>query len=139
MTVKEVFDLRKQGRIEEAYDAIRPMYAAHKGRYTTLCMFWTAVDVFKLRLDQKHYYEAEKILVALKRMLHRVEVINKELDSEVAAKASVAPKEKLPFEYNDNKLSTNSAAVFISSATRRLTKVAQKLQKTRKETPSGNI
>lgn len=52
MTVKEVFELRKQGRIEEAYDAIRPMYAAHKGRYTTLCMFWTAADVFKLRLEQ---------------------------------------------------------------------------------------
>ena len=52
MTVKEVFDLRKQGRIEEAYDTIRPMYAAHKGRYTTLCMFWTAADVFKLRLEQ---------------------------------------------------------------------------------------
>lgn len=51
MTVKEVFDLRKQGRIEEAYEAIRPMYAAHKGRYTTLCMFWTAADVFKLRLE----------------------------------------------------------------------------------------
>lgn len=39
MTVKEIFELRKQGRIEEAYEAIRPMYAAHRGRYTTLCMF----------------------------------------------------------------------------------------------------
>ena len=36
MTVKEVFELRKQGKIEEAYDAIRPMYAVHKGKYTTL-------------------------------------------------------------------------------------------------------
>ena len=47
-TVKDVFALRKQGKIEEAYDAIRPMYAVHKGKYTTLCMFWTAADVFKL-------------------------------------------------------------------------------------------
>ena len=31
MTVKEIFDLRRQGRVEEAYDAIRPLYAAHKG------------------------------------------------------------------------------------------------------------
>ena len=31
MTVKEVFELRKQGKIEEAYEAIRPMYAVHKG------------------------------------------------------------------------------------------------------------
>ena len=42
MTVKEVFDLRKQGKIEEAYEAIRPMFAVHQGKYTTLCMFWTA-------------------------------------------------------------------------------------------------
>ena len=26
MTVKEVFELRKQGKIEETYEAIRPMY-----------------------------------------------------------------------------------------------------------------
>ena len=50
MTVKEVFELRKQGKIEEAYDAIRPMYAVHKGKYTTLCMFWTASDILKKRL-----------------------------------------------------------------------------------------
>jgi hypothetical protein len=38
MTVKEVFDLRKQGRIEEAYEAIRPMYAVHQeGRGTGTC------------------------------------------------------------------------------------------------------
>ena len=42
MTVKEVFELRKQGKIEEAYEAIRPMFAVHQGKYTTLCMFWTA-------------------------------------------------------------------------------------------------
>ena len=58
MTVKEIFDLRKQGRIEEAYEAIKPLYAAHKGKYTTLCMFWTATDIFKLRLDQKRLDEA---------------------------------------------------------------------------------
>lgn len=69
MTVKEIFDLRKQGRIEEAYDAIRPLYASHRGRYTTLCMFWTAADVFRLRLDQRRYREAALILAALKRVL----------------------------------------------------------------------
>ena len=85
MTVKEIFDLRKQGRIEEAYEAIRPMYAAHKGRYTSLCMFWTAADVFKLRLEQHRIDEATKILEALKRLLPRVEEINKELDAQKAA------------------------------------------------------
>lgn len=61
MTVKEIIELRKQGKIEEAYDAIRPMYAVHKGKYTTLCMFWTGADVFKLRLQQGRTEEAEKI------------------------------------------------------------------------------
>ena len=27
MTVQEIFELRRQGRVEEAYEAIRPMYA----------------------------------------------------------------------------------------------------------------
>ena len=73
MTVKEIFELRKQGRIEEAYEAIRPLYATHKGRYTTLCMFWTASDIFRLRLDEGRIEEAKKIFLALKRMLPRVD------------------------------------------------------------------
>ena len=73
MTVKDVFDLRKQGRIEEAYDAIRPMYAVHRGKYTTLCMFWTAHDILKLRLQAKRIDEAEKIFKALLRILPNIE------------------------------------------------------------------
>ena len=73
MTVKDIFDLRKQGRIEEAYEAIRPIYASHKGKYTTLCMFWTATDIFKLRLDQKRLDEAEKIYQALQRVIPSLE------------------------------------------------------------------
>lgn len=69
MTVKEVFDLRKQGRIEEAYDAIRPMYAQHKGHYTTLCMYLTARDIFNIRLHEGRTDEARKILEALKRLV----------------------------------------------------------------------
>lgn len=73
MTVMEIFALRKQGRIEEAYEAIRPLYAAHKGKYTTLCMFWVAADVFKLRLEQKRVEEARKIYEALKRLVPSIE------------------------------------------------------------------
>ena len=73
MTVKEVFELRKQGKIEEAYDAIRPMYAVHKGKYTTLCMFWTASDILKKRLTEKKTAEAEKIFQALLRVWPNVE------------------------------------------------------------------
>ena len=132
MTVKEIFDLRKQGKIEEAYEAIRPMYAAHKGRYTTLCMFWTAADVFKLRLEQKRVDEAEKILEALKRMLPRIEEITKELDkqrdqkgkasSTAETKDVVAKKadENLPWESNKPQHQVNSAAAFLRSAEHRL-------------------
>ena len=100
MTVKDVFDLRRQGRIEEAYDAIRPMYAAHKGRYTTLCMFWTASDIFKKRLEEGRINEAAKILEALKRMQPRIEEINKDLDTQATA-TPAATATKLPWEKNE--------------------------------------
>jgi hypothetical protein len=73
MTVREIFALRKQGKIEEAYEAIRPIYREHKGKYTTLCMFWTASDVFKLRLEQGRVEEAEKIYKALQRLIPSIE------------------------------------------------------------------
>lgn len=122
MIVKEVFDLRKQGRIEEAYDAIRPMYAQHKGRYTTLCMFWTAADVFKLRLDQGRTDEAEKIYQALQRMLPRVEEINQLLDQEMDSTIAPAADEddsKLPWEA-DTPQQVSSAAAFLRYAKSRL-------------------
>ena len=73
MTVRDIFDLRKQGRIEEAYEAIKPMYAVHRGKYTTLCMFWTARDVFNLRMQQGRFEEAEKIFRALQRVLPNID------------------------------------------------------------------
>ncbi len=72
MTVRDVFELRKQGRIEEAYDAIRPIYANDKGPYTSLAMFWTATDILKKRLNEGHIDEAEKIFAALERMFPNV-------------------------------------------------------------------
>ena len=69
MEVKDIFQLRKQGKIEEAYDAIRPMYAAHKGKYTTLAMFWTASDILRKRLTEKRYDESVKIFEAMLRIL----------------------------------------------------------------------
>ena len=69
MTVKEIFDLRKQGKIEEAYEAIRPMYRVHKGYYTSLCMYHCAKDVFHLRLAEGRLDEASKIYQALERLV----------------------------------------------------------------------
>ena len=62
MEVKDVFELRKQGKIEEAYNAIRPMYASHKGHYTTIAMFWVVVDIMKLLDQQRRVEEADKIV-----------------------------------------------------------------------------
>ena len=90
MTVKEIFALRKQGKVEEAYEAIRPIYKEHKGRFTTLCMFWTACDVFKLRLEQKRVDEAVKIYEALRRLLPRIEEIEAS-DDQAASKQEESP------------------------------------------------
>ena len=73
MTVKEVFELRKQGRLEEAYATIRPMYAVHQGKYTTLCMFWTASDILKKRIREQRLGEAEQIFKALLRILPNID------------------------------------------------------------------
>lgn len=77
MTVKEVFELRRSGNVEEAYDAILPMYKVHHGKYTTLAMFWCAVDKINLLLtrvvgsDEASLLalaEAERILMSVERL-----------------------------------------------------------------------
>lgn len=68
MEVRDVFKLRKEGKIEEAYAAIRPMYATHKGHYTTICMFWVGADMMELRYKQRRLEEAYKIFLALMRL-----------------------------------------------------------------------
>ena len=72
MTIKDVFQLRKDGLIEEAYAAVRPLYARDKGPYTSLAMFWTAVDMLRIRLSEGRREEAEKIFLAIERMLPNV-------------------------------------------------------------------
>ena len=112
MTVKEIFDLRRAGKIEEAYEAIKPMYAVHKGKYTTLCMFWTARDIFNLRLQQGRIEEAEKIFKALKRVLPNIE------DSEgnaaafmqyAARRLEEIQKEKEPFNPQSSILNSSGS------------------------------
>lgn len=73
MTVRDIFELRKQGRIEEAYEAIKARYKVYRGKYTTLCMFWTARDIFNIRMAAGRTDEARKILEALKRVLPNID------------------------------------------------------------------
>ena len=68
MDVKDVFELRRQGRTEDAYAAILPLYAAHKGHYTTIAMFWVGVDMMRLQYQQRHLEEAYKIFKSLMRL-----------------------------------------------------------------------
>lgn len=68
MEVRDVFELRKQGKIEEAYQAIVPIYANHKGHYTTIAMFWVGVDMMRLRYQQRRLAEAYKIFQSLLRL-----------------------------------------------------------------------
>lgn len=77
MTVKEVFELRRQGKIEEAYQTILPMYKVHHGKYTTLAMFWCAADMMNLLLTRAtendsislaSLKEAEKIYISLQKL-----------------------------------------------------------------------
>lgn len=64
-TIQDIFEMRKNGQFEQAYNAVLPMYREHHGHYTTLCMFWTATDVCRLRIDDGKIVEAENILQKL--------------------------------------------------------------------------
>ena len=72
MTVNEVFGLRNQGRKEEAYEAARVIYSTDKSPYATSAMFWTAIDMLKMRVSEHRTEEAEKIFMALERLLPNV-------------------------------------------------------------------
>lgn len=60
--------MRKNGQFEDAYAAVLPMYRDHHGHYTTLCMFWTATDVMRLRIEAGKCVEAEQILASLRNL-----------------------------------------------------------------------
>lgn len=101
MTVKDIFELRKQGKVEEAYEAIRPMYAVHQGKYTTLCMFWTASDILRKRIKEQRLDEAEKIFKALLRVLPNIEDKDGKARSRVLHAAVALAKEVKSFSMLD--------------------------------------
>ena len=81
MTVKDIFELRREGRVEEAYNAILPTYRVHHGKYTSLAMFWCAADMMNLLLTRavdaseaslSALCEAEKIYLSLQRLSKKI-------------------------------------------------------------------
>lgn len=72
MTINEIFGLRNQGRVEEAYEAARIIYANDKSPHASSVMFWTAVDMLKKRVGEGRIEEARKICMALDRLIGTV-------------------------------------------------------------------
>lgn len=73
MTLDEIFELRRQGRIEEAYEEARAVYATDKSHEASMAMFWSAVDMLRKQGSEGSSEEAEKIFKALKRLVETVE------------------------------------------------------------------
>ena len=95
MTVWDVYELQRRGLLEEAYSAVRELYAACKDRNTSLAMFWIAVDILGKRLHDHQYAEAQLILRALERMLPLVvDEDSRVQDAYDRCKAMVAKTEK---------------------------------------------
>jgi len=69
MTISDVFALRRQGRVEEAYEAARQIYAADKSPQAAAAMYLSALDMRQLLLDDGQTVEADKIGKALERLL----------------------------------------------------------------------
>lgn len=94
MEVRDIFKLRSQGKTEEAYAAICPLYAVHKGPHTTICMFWVGMDMMRLRYRQRRLVEAYKIFQALLRLYPTME------DSELRGQAAMMRAALLVFDHN---------------------------------------
>lgn len=67
-TIQDIFEMRKNGQFEQAYENILPLYREHHGHYTTLCMFWTATDVMRIRMDNGKCAEAEQLFAAIRQL-----------------------------------------------------------------------
>lgn len=72
MTINEVFELRRQGHTQEAYEAARHVYATNKSPHASSAMFWTAVDMLKLCVSDGRIKDAHRIFLALERLLPHV-------------------------------------------------------------------
>ena len=73
MEVRDIFELRREGRTEEAYRAILQIYAIHQGPHTNLCMFWCTNDLFKMRVREKRIDEARKLLYQLTQLYPHIQ------------------------------------------------------------------
>lgn len=69
MTTNDILELRKAGKVEDAYEAARKLYATIKDYESSSVMFLTATDILKRRVDEGRNDEANRIFLALKRLI----------------------------------------------------------------------
>ena len=69
MTISDVYALRRQGRVVEAYETARRIYAEDKGPAASTIMYLTAVDMQQKLKDEGQTDAADKISKALERLL----------------------------------------------------------------------
>lgn len=50
------------GEIETAYIAACDKYASHRGHYTTLCMFWCALDFARYLMNAGRVAECPRVI-----------------------------------------------------------------------------
>lgn len=68
MTLSEIVAMRKSGCVEEAYDAVREIYATDKSQAVKSVLFWTAYDMMNQYMTGGYKDEAELIYKALLRL-----------------------------------------------------------------------
>ena len=72
ITCSDIYMLRRKGHKEEAYEAARQLYSIDKTEAVATVMFWTAVDVLKIRVSESRMEDARKIYMALERLFSHV-------------------------------------------------------------------
>ena len=72
MTPSDVFELIYQGRISDAYESARLLYASDKSPYASTAMYLAAIDKQQSLLDAGETAEADRIGRALLRLQSRI-------------------------------------------------------------------
>lgn len=62
LPIYDIFQLRKDGKLEAAYIAACDRYAESCGHYTTMCMFWCALDYARYLMENGRSTECPRVI-----------------------------------------------------------------------------
>lgn len=88
----DIFELRKSGKFETAYNAARENFAHHRGHYTNLCMFWCALDFARYLMNNGRHAEMPNVLGQMVTAYHLI--------ADHSGQASTAANQLLNQYYN---------------------------------------